>query len=337
MKAHQRRIREKYAETEPHSIPTDMSTASVREIDYETAKSVILKYEWLGNMGVTARAFGLFFGEEIAGVVCFGHPQGTIVNLLGKEHSDKVYWLARGACVHWAHPHSASFLINSACKMFQQPWKTSKGELMPAKFVFLATADSDAGEIGTVYQASNWLYLGRTAEPTMYKFPHETAQQAKSYDALVKNMVRTRSSRFMDEKGVLCIVVNGRKYHSGQRLPDGSFVAGTEKYPFRIRAGYGKTIQEAVKIREKEVLAEECPCGCGNRQKIKGNRKHLYAGIYGDARMKRILRKALTREVLPYPKRIAGKHQDAPLAPPTERQFEPAASLQADDFSDWFS
>lgn len=289
-------------------------------------------------MGTTVRAFGLFFFEELAGVVCFGHPQGTIVNLFGKENADKVYWLARGACAHWAHPHSASFLINAACKAFHRPWTNGRGEPMLPKFVFLATADSDAGEIGTVYQASNWLYLGRTSEPTMYKFPHETAQQAKSYDALIKNAIRTRSSRFMNEKGTLCIVVDGRKYYSGQKLPDGSFVAGTTKYPFRIKAGYGKTVQEAVKIRETEVLAEECPCGCGKRQKIKGNKKHLYAGIYGDARMKRILRKALTKDVLPYPKRIAGEHQDAPLTPSKEKAFEPPTPLQvSDDFSNWFS
>jgi hypothetical protein len=328
MVAWQRQIRDKYVALEPHEVPADLSTASVREIDYQTAKTIILKYEWLGNMGTTARTFGLFFGEELAGVTCFGHPQGVAVNICGEENADKVYWLARGACVHWAHPHSASFLINESCKMFAQPWKTSKGESKSPKFVFLATADTDAGEIGTVYQASNWLYVGKTSEPTMYKFPHETHQQAKSYDAIIKNFVRVREGRSRDEKGKLRIYVDGRWYSKGKKLPDGSVVAGTEKYPFRIKQGYGKTIQEAVKIREKEVLAESCPCGCGKREKIKGNSKHMYVGIYGDARMKRVLRKSLKKQILTYPKRIAGKHQDALLAPPTERVFEPPASLQ---------
>jgi hypothetical protein len=280
-----------------------MSTARVREIDYDTAKAIIMKYEWLGNMGTTARTFGLFFGEELAGVTCFGHPQGTVVNVFGKENADKVYWLARGACVHWAHPHSASFLINESCKMFGLPWKTARGEDKPAKFAFLATADTDAGEIGTVYQATNWLYIGRTSEPTMYKCPHETPQQARSFDALIKNAVRVREGRSRNEKGQLRIYYEGRWYRRGQKLPDGSTVAGTDKYPFRIKVGYGKTIQEAVKIREKEVLNEVCPCGCGKREKIKGNRKHMYVGIYGNARIKRALKKALAKKVLPYPKR----------------------------------
>ena len=70
-KAHQRKIRESFQDG--HPVPVDMSTATVREITFEQAKEVILKYEWLGNMGTTVRAFGLFFGDEIAGVVCFGH------------------------------------------------------------------------------------------------------------------------------------------------------------------------------------------------------------------------------------------------------------------------
>jgi len=203
MKAWQRQIRERYVGEEPHAVPADFSTATVREIDYETAKSIILKYEWLGNMGTTVRAFGLFFGNELAGVACFGHPQGTVVNICGEANADKVYWLARGACVHWAHPHSASYLINASCKKFAQPWTTHKGEEKPAKFVFIATADTDAGEIGTVYQASNWLYVGKASEPTMYKFPHETIQQAKSYDSIIKNAVRSRAGRKVHKSGRL--------------------------------------------------------------------------------------------------------------------------------------
>ena len=53
--------------------------------------------------------------------------------------------------MHWAHPHAASFLIPKACKLAAKAfgWR-----------IFNAYADSTAGEIGTVYQAVNWLYLG---------------------------------------------------------------------------------------------------------------------------------------------------------------------------------
>ena len=61
--------------------------------------------------------------------------------------------LSRGACVHWAHPHSASKLITSSMKMLPKKYK-----------VVTATVDELAGEIGTIYQACNFHYIGAMRE-----------------------------------------------------------------------------------------------------------------------------------------------------------------------------
>jgi hypothetical protein len=160
MKAHQRIIREKHAlEVDPlidekRALAQSLSNATVREIDRSTAKEVILKYEWLGTMGTTDYQFGLYFGEHLAGVVCFGRTAGTKTaeSICGKPYKHRVKVLNRGACVHWAHPHSASFLISRACRLMAE-----KGFN-----IFVAYSDTEAGEIGTVYQATNWLYCGMT-------------------------------------------------------------------------------------------------------------------------------------------------------------------------------
>jgi hypothetical protein len=305
-KAHQRKIRESHQDG--HPVPVDMGTASVRPITYEEAKAVILKYEWLGNMGTTTRAFGLFFSEfpnEIAGVVCFGHPKpGEVINICGEEHADKVYWLARGACVHWAHEHAGSFLITEACKQMGQPWKTRDGKDMPAKFIFLATADSDANEIGTLYQSCNWTYLGKTASPRMLNKPGEPPERAKSYESFVKGPIRNRTNRIEkpDPDGRRYFLIDGNKYYHGDTMPNGEFVGGSDKYPLRWKAEYGRTMKEAEAARLKEVLAE-------GYQIVKGNPKHLYVGVYGDRRMRRVLKEALTKNLpekkrgLKYPKR----------------------------------
>jgi hypothetical protein len=298
--AHQRKIREQHQDG--HPVPEDFSTASVREIPYDEAKAFILKYEWLGNMGTTVRAFGLFFGDELAAVECFGHPGSEdIKNICGAEHADKVYWLARGACAHWAPARSASsYLINAACKMMGQPWKTRDGKDMPAKFVFLATADTDAGEIGTCYQASNWFYIGRTTSDRMFLKPGDPPERAKSYRSLVKGVLRNRTGRIekpdADGRRHYEFKDDDKKYYHGDTLPNGEYLAGSDAYPFRIKAEYGKTMREAEAARLKEILAE-------GWVEVKGNPKHLYCGIYGDKRMKRILRNALTKKTLPYPKR----------------------------------
>jgi hypothetical protein len=78
-------------------------------------------------------------------------PSPESRDLCGPEHRELTISLARGACVHWAHPHTPSFLIARACKLAAKEfgWK-----------VFCAYADPRAGEIGAVYQAASWLCLG---------------------------------------------------------------------------------------------------------------------------------------------------------------------------------
>ncbi|WP_157976476.1 hypothetical protein [Parahaliea mediterranea] len=123
-------------------------------VSSKDAADLIRQYEWLGNPGKPQATYGLVDGAgELLGVSSFGKPLHThSSHVCGKRNADKVILLERGACVHWAHEHAASYLIARACKRAaaEHGWR-----------VFLAYADPMAGEIGTVYQATNWLYLGQ--------------------------------------------------------------------------------------------------------------------------------------------------------------------------------
>jgi hypothetical protein len=144
MKAHQRLIRDRHAQEpdplleEKLALAESFNSASVREIPNSRAKTLILKYEWLGNMGCTDYSFGLYFGDHLAGVECFGRTAGTntAASVCGDEYSRTVKVLCRGACVHWAHPHSASFLIPRACQLMRE-----KGF-----HIFIAYSDAEAGK-----------------------------------------------------------------------------------------------------------------------------------------------------------------------------------------------
>ena len=162
-KAHQRIIREEKSNTDVGGLfgypqNPDIKKAVLREIDYETAKRVILEYEWLGTMGTTQFHYGIYFDGVCAGVVCFGYFQAMNTNsgghpyapYVGEKYSDKGIQLTRGACVHWAHEHSGSKLIAYGIREMN-----TKGY----KYC-IAFSDPMAGEIGTLYQATNWYYLG---------------------------------------------------------------------------------------------------------------------------------------------------------------------------------
>lgn len=143
-------------------IDVDIKKAAVRKVSYRTAAEIIKKYEWLGSMAQrTTHCYGIFFGGHCGGVVCFAIPPTPEAGMgvCGKEYTSKVKTLARGACVHWAHPHSASKLISHALKDMVRTTQFR---------IFVAYADPRAGEIGTVYQATNWMYTGTTENQIEY-------------------------------------------------------------------------------------------------------------------------------------------------------------------------
>lgn len=167
MKAHQRLVREK-AERENQDlfgawwqdIDTDIKKAEVREVSHQQAKEIIEKYEWLGCLAaINWHYYGIFFEGVCGGVVVYGVEY---IENLGRwdkyDYTGKIILLNRGACVHWAHPHSASKLISNSIKMLPEKYK-----------IVTCTVDSLAGEIGTIYQACNFDYVGsmRDANPNV--------------------------------------------------------------------------------------------------------------------------------------------------------------------------
>jgi hypothetical protein len=155
-KAYQRKIRDQKKETDTGGLfgyPTaDIKNAKCKEITFDQAKTIILEYEWLGTMGTTQIHYGIFFDDILAGAICFGFFQAMqgYSSFVGNKYSKMGIQLSRGACAHWAHEHSASKLIGYGLRELEK-----KGY----KFC-IAFSDPDAGEIGTVYQATNWYYLG---------------------------------------------------------------------------------------------------------------------------------------------------------------------------------
>lgn len=153
-KAHQRVIRERQAALEPRPQMTSMRGCWVEPITREEAESVILKYEWLGTMGRGVATYGLRGpGGELLGTAVFGWPSAVQSrDICGQEYRDRAICLERGACVHYAPKNAASFLIANAVRQAAKDrgWR-----------IFYAYADPEAGEIGTVYQACNWLYIGQ--------------------------------------------------------------------------------------------------------------------------------------------------------------------------------
>lgn len=153
-KAHQRVLRERRAEENPRLQIPSLAGCVVGPISTADAKAIILEYEWLGTLGRAVATYGLFSASgELLGATAFGWPSAAESrDVCGRDLREKAVCLERGACVHFAPPNAASYLITQACRLARQDggWE-----------IFYAYADPEAGEIGTVYQACNWLYIGQ--------------------------------------------------------------------------------------------------------------------------------------------------------------------------------
>jgi hypothetical protein len=129
--------------------------SQVALLDFSEAQTFIEKYEWLGNVGAASLGFGLFLENHLAAVVCFAPPTAPtgFTKLCPSVPRRKIWQLCRGASAHWAPKHAASMLISAALRQLRR----DRGIRL-----VIAYADPQAGEIGTVYQAANAIYLGLT-------------------------------------------------------------------------------------------------------------------------------------------------------------------------------
>lgn len=111
-------------------------------------REFIEKYEWLGTIGFNVKwVFTARYNNLLGGVVIISEPNAY-------EFDIKLEALIqRGACASWTPKNLASRLIMFSCR-----WMSKNTE----KRIFVAYSDPEAGEIGTVYQACNFDYLGAT-------------------------------------------------------------------------------------------------------------------------------------------------------------------------------
>jgi hypothetical protein len=109
------------------------------------------------------------------------------------------------------------------------------------------------------------------------------------------------------------------------RTPDGKIRDARQIHCLtRDRSG-GTLKYKRTRAHQKELLIEQ---GC---EFFDGTPKHRYVGFYGDRRIKRILRRALRWEVLPYPKRQASEVTAAEIPQPADFDLLIPSSRPQDD------
>jgi len=153
------------------SIP-NIENLRVKEFDFQfeekkkvfkEVKEFIERHEWLGKMSLypthifTARYKGI-----LSGVVVMDMPT-AFSKLLGDDTKKIERLISRGACVSWSPKNLASSLISYSIN-----WMVKHTQYR----LFTAYSDPEANELGTIYQACNFYYLGQKSG-TKYKYKYQ--------------------------------------------------------------------------------------------------------------------------------------------------------------------
>jgi len=140
-----------------HYIPKDCKSGC------DEVKEFIEKYEWLGKIQTwTTHRFVAYYQDKIACAVLMSTPN-QFSNYFGKGSRDLEKLISRGASAWWTPKNTSSYTIMQSIK-----WMVHNTDFR----IFTAYSDPEAKELGTVYQACNFYYLGqRYGNQRMYLVP----------------------------------------------------------------------------------------------------------------------------------------------------------------------
>ena len=166
----------------------------VREIDYKKAMDVCVAKHYLHRKCPCSQAFGLFDESDVlSGVAIFGKPSSyTLCNgIAGTDESRNVIEFNR----LWVDD---SMPANTESWFLSRAIKKCKYELI------VSFADSAAGHIGYIYQATNWLYCGVSNGQKYYRLKDNSnnkgLEQYRRRERLTKKYIlESYGAEFIEE------------------------------------------------------------------------------------------------------------------------------------------
>jgi hypothetical protein len=229
------------------------------------------RHEWLGKMPLhPTNRFVAEYKGQLAGVVIFSMPS-AFSKLLGEGTKNLERLISRGACVSWS-PHSTA----SAMLMYAIDWMVANTQYR----LFTCYADVEAREIGNIYQACNFLYLGQKYGSGKMCFDPLNPQRGYFTDRAFRS--RSAWKRYAKALGI----VWQAEWQKGESI-----------FWDRIPADIAQQLREFSKAEQMRCQYRLMP------------RKHKYAYLKGRGRLETKRLKRLFAELnpelvgLPYPKK----------------------------------
>lgn len=193
----------------------------VREIESKDTYDFILNKHYAQRLPSISFAFGLYIDDELKGVCTIGKPVSPYLctGICGKEFSSKVYELNRLVVDEGLPRNTLSQFVSRVLR-----------KLKDKELIIVSYADEGAGHYGYIYQATNFIYTGRTKERTDKYVPNNKHSRHYTDEYNHLRRVRTAKHRYVyftnpKMRKYLKYPVKpypkgeNKKYRLGQRIP----------------------------------------------------------------------------------------------------------------------
>jgi len=156
----------------------------IHQIQVKDTHEFILNMHYAQRLPSISWAFGLFYKNILVGVCTFGKPASNplCVGVCGKEHSKKVYELNRLIVKEGLPKNSLSIFVSNCLKMLKEE-----------DLIIVSFADEGIGHHGYIYQATNFIYTGKTTERTDKYMPNN--KHARHYTEEFSHIRKFRTSK----------------------------------------------------------------------------------------------------------------------------------------------
>ncbi len=191
-----------FPEASGGSIPTSpLQSLMVQPIPIQVAKQLVEGNHYLHSLpGGTHLTFGVFNGGNLAGAISLGAGPFNAPSLVEGASAGDCLTLTRLWLADELPPNSESRVLGMVIRALKQN--------TDLKF-FLTYADPDQGHVGTIYQATNWLYTGLSDAMPMYDLGDGKLRHSRS----LSHAYGTHSVKHFSDHGVSIKVVQQSRKH----------------------------------------------------------------------------------------------------------------------------
>jgi hypothetical protein len=202
----------------------------VDSIDTYLTKDWLLHKHYAKRIPSISYAFGLYENEILSGVLTIGKPASPNLcdGVCGIDFSKYVYELNRLCVNDGLEKNVLSFFVSSTLKKIN------------VRMILVSYADTMMSHNGYIYQATNWLYTGKTKERT--DIGDEDGTHSRHYD---KNKeYTTRKFRSSKHRYIYFL---GNKYQKNLMLKNLNYKI--EPYPKGDNKRYDSSYQPMIQTK----------------------------------------------------------------------------------------